>query len=256
MGIDGKNSGYGASEVLVLADFSDGSWHAITFAMEFLYNEKSPFSILQTYQKPKFGLFMFRNLLPHLKEITIHELKTLKNRILKNYKIKPEYINTLSLRGNLTKILRHKIIRDKPYSLVLGTHGSFAHSCTMQNQCLAKIIDSSNSPLFILPQQLNPESVNNILVVGNPSTTAPPLLMKQVISICRQTEAGLNLLFVVKEQNRKISEKVIRTYKEYFEEISYTINYALNSSVCKGMEVYLKNNYNDLIIVERLCLTE
>ena len=36
--------------ILILADFSDGSWHATSFAMQYLYNEKSPVSILQTFK--------------------------------------------------------------------------------------------------------------------------------------------------------------------------------------------------------------
>ena len=51
----GKDVNKRHPDVLVLADFADGSWHATSFAMQFLYKEESPFSILLTYQKPDFG---------------------------------------------------------------------------------------------------------------------------------------------------------------------------------------------------------
>ena len=247
----GENIGNKQPSVLILADFSDGSWHAISFAMQFLYQNNSYFSVLQTYQKPNFGQFMFRDLIPHLKKITKHELKTLKTKILANYKIKTKRIKTISLKGELNILLHKRSVLNGSHNIVLGMHGSFVDSCTMQNNCLSKIIDRSNNPLFILPQMYEVNKNNKILFVGNlfkpPSQNIKNLLLK----ICKTETDELDLLFVVENKSQKMNEEVKLFFETHFKKIKYTINYITNTSVCKGTKSYIKNNCKDLIIVER-----
>ena len=45
--------------ILILADFSDGSWHALSFATKFLYTPKSPLFILQTFQNLSKGIINY-----------------------------------------------------------------------------------------------------------------------------------------------------------------------------------------------------
>lgn len=236
--------------VLILADFSDGSWHAISFAMQFLHEKKSPLSILQTYQNPKFGRFMLRDIIPQLKEITIHELGVLKTKLLENYKIEKESINTLSLEGELNQILQYKPLLKESYNIVLSTHSSFTNSCTIQNQYLTKVIDSSNSPLFILPQKFEEKENCKILFVGNTSKVPSLHITSQIVSICKKTNSELEILFVVEKQNQKMNEEVAAFFKEHFNEIDYAVNYCESKSVAKGMKKYMTNNCKDLIVVE------
>lgn len=247
----GRNIGNKKPSVLILADFSDGSWHATSFAMQFLYQNESPIAVLQTYQKPNFGHFMVRNLIPHLKEITKHELKTLKTKLLANYKIEKESINTISLMGDLNVILHKKLAFNGTHNIVLGTYGSFTNSCTMQNHCLARIIDRSNNPLFILPRMFETKKNNKILFVGNPSKVPSLNIKSRVLKICRNPNSELDILFVVEKQDQKINDDVKLFIETHFKAINYDVKYVQNKSICKGIKKYLKENNNDLIIVER-----
>ena len=237
------------TSILILADFADGSWHAASFAMKFLFEKESPYSILQTYQNPKFGQLMLHNLIPHLREITKYELKSLKTKLVTKFNIEEKKINTISLEGDLNTILQNKSFLNEPHNVVLGTHGSFANSCTMQNQCLAKIIDTSKNPMFILPQKFKQKKKNKILFVGN-ALKAPSLHVKnQILSTCEKTSSELDILFVIAKQNQKIDDEVSEFFKKHFKNTNYVINYILNSSICKGIRDFTMNNYTDLIIV-------
>lgn len=235
--------------ILILADFADGSWHAASFAMKFLFEKESPYSILQTYQNPKFGQLMLHNLIPHLREITKYELKSLRTKLVKKFNIEEEKINTISLEGDLNTILQNKSFLIESHNIVLGTHGSFANSCTMQNQCLAKIIDTSKNPLFILPQKFKQKKKNKILFVGNASKVPSLHVKNQTLETCRKTNSELDILFVIAKQNQKMTEEVSEFFKKHFNNTNYTINYTLNSSTCKGIRDFTLNNYADLIIV-------
>jgi len=242
----------GQPSVLILADFSDGSWQATSFAMEFLYSEKSSISILQTYQNPGWGHFMMRKLSHQLKEITKYELKTLENKLVSNFKIEKQEINTLSIEGELNSILNYKPIINGPHNIVLCTDDTFNDSCTRQNRCLEKIINTSNHPLFILPKTFEGKTTRTVLFVGNPNKVPSEKLCNQVKEICKKTQSILEILFVIRNQNQ--NHKILRDVKSYYEEnfngLEFTMNNFQNKTKCKGINDYLKNSSRDLIVIE------
>lgn len=236
--------------ILILADFSDGSWHAASFAIQFLNKNKSPISILQTYQSPGFGQFTMRNLSHHLKKITQRELGTLKNRLLKHFKTDKQTINTLSVEGELNSVLKYMPNMKGQYNLVLSTHNSFEDSCKRQNGCLEKIIDTAKNPLFILPKTFEGETSKRILFVGNADNKPSEQLYNQVIEICGKTNSNLEVLFVLNAPNKKVSEEIQACYTDKSKEIDIAFETVESRTKCKGISKYLNNTNRDLIVIE------
>ena len=58
-----------AKNILILADFFEGTWDAICFAMRFLRNGETTINLLQTYQKHEVGHSMHRDIVPILENI-------------------------------------------------------------------------------------------------------------------------------------------------------------------------------------------
>ena len=236
--------------VLILADFLDGSWHATSFAMQFLHNNKSNVSMLQTYQDPKWGHFMMRKITPQLKEITKYELKQLKTRLISNYNIDEKQINTLSIEGELNSILQHNTGVRGTYNTVLGTYSSFSDSCNMQNKCIEEIINTSKNPLFIVPGEFNGLANKKLLFVGNPTKTPSKQLIDHILKICNKTQSDIEILFVLKKGIPKISDDVMAFYNKSFERLDFEINQIANSATCKGIKKHLRDREMDLIIIE------
>ncbi|WP_319501329.1 hypothetical protein [uncultured Draconibacterium sp.] len=236
--------------ILILADFSDGSWHATSFAMQFLYKEKSPVTILQTYQNPGWGHLMMRKLSHHLKKITRNELRALKNRLLKHFSIEKQKVNTLSIEGELNSVLNFKPIINGRHNLVLSTHNSFEDSCKRQNGCLERIIDTAKHPLFILPDNFEGETSKKILFVANPDKKPSEQLCSQVIEICKSTRSNLEILFVLKTEDQNINGDVKSYFHEYFDGIGTTISTIQQKTKCKGINNYLNHTNRDLIVIE------
>ena len=237
--------------VLILADFSDGSWHAISFAMQFLYSPNSKLFILQTFQSPKFGIFMTRNILPQLKKITTYELNTLKTKLLANYNIENEHIELLSFKGELANVLQNKLDLKYSYNIVIGTYSSFANSSTMQNLCLTKVLNCSKNALFILPKKFKQKESRKILFVGNSHKVPSTQIKNQILKICKKSNSELDILVVVKEESQQMQMDVQHFFENYFKDVNYEINFVKNKSVCSGMKSFVKNDCKDLIIVER-----
>ncbi len=238
------------SSILILADFSDGSWHAASFAMQFLYNEKSALTILQTYQNPSWGHFMMRKLSHHLKKITRNELRALKVKLLKHFGIEKSKVNTLSIEGNLNSVLNFKPITNNRHNIVLSTLNSFDNSCKRQNGCLEKIVDTAKNPLFILPETFEGETAKKILFVGNPDKEPSQEICNQVIEICKKTQSNLEILFVLRDQAQEIPETIQSSYEDSFKEIDTFINTTYNKTKCKGINNYLDQRTRDLIVIE------
>lgn len=236
--------------ILILADFSDGSWHATSFAMQFLYKEKSPVTILQTYQNPGWGHLMMRKLSHHLKRITKNELRALRNRLLSQFKIEKKKINTLSIEGELNAVLNYKPIINGQHNLVLSTHNTFQDSCKRQNGCLEKIIDTAKHPMFILPETFEGENSKKILFVGNPEKKPSEQLCNQVAEICKRTQSNIEVLFVLKTQDQKVADDVRSTFQEYFEGLDISFRTILNKTKCKGINNHLNTTDRDLIVIE------
>ena len=237
--------------VLVLADFSNGKWDATSFAMQVLCENDSCISIMQTYEKPGFGHFMIRNLIPHLEKITEYELRSLKEKILANYKIKSENINTISLMGDLNNALLHKEALKGPHNIILGTNALFTNSCTMQNRYLSKIIDKSNNPLFILPQEFKNKKNNKILFVGNPSKTPSKNVTDRILEICSQSDSQLEILYVIKRPHQEMHKEVKLFIEDHFQHINYSTKYIQNNLISRGIKKHMNKNFKDLIIIEK-----
>ncbi|WP_167607722.1 hypothetical protein [Maribellus sediminis] len=236
--------------IVILADFSDGSWHATSFAMQFLYKEKTPITILQTYQNPGWGHLMMRKLSHHLKKITKNELRILRNRLLKQFKIEKQNINTLSIEGELNSVLNYKPIINEQDNLVLSTHNSFEDSCKRQNGCLEKIIETVRNPLFILPETFEDETSKKILFVGNPEKKPSNQLCRQLLELCKKTQSKLEVLIVLPIQTEKVPEELQAYYHNYFDGIDISFNTVHSKTKCKGINNYLNRSNRDLIVIE------
>lgn len=237
-------------DVLVLADFADGSWHATSFAMQYLHDKDSPLSILQTYKNPGWGHFTMRKLSYSLKKIAKYELKQLKNKLLANFPLKKTEVKTLVMEGDLNTILQFKPLIKGEYYVTLGIYSSFPDSCNRQNKCLEELIDTSHHPLFILPGDFSKQTNKKISFVGNPNKIPPQPLIQQVINICEQTQSALEILFVLSNGIQKVSDEVLNFYIENFKLCNYEIKQLPGYTKCKGIKDHIGDKTKDLLVIE------
>lgn len=137
-----------SEKILILADFSEGNWKAIQFAMENLYQANSEICIVQTWQKTNFGFSMVRDLSPILLDIAKSELGGLKLKLLKNYKIEESQITLYPFEGDLPAFFNNKMYKDFKWHVVMAPCEKV---CDLSdNPRIAEIIDEIKQPLYIL----------------------------------------------------------------------------------------------------------
>lgn len=236
--------------VLILADFADGSWHATSFTMQYLHRKNSPVTILQTYENPGWGHFTMRKLSHSLKKITKYELQQLKSKLLSNFPLKKNHVNTLSMEGDLNTILQYKpLIKGKNF-ITLGIYNSFPDSFKRQNKCLEELIDTTHHPLFILPEDFDKQTDKKILFVGNPDKIPSEQLVQKVLQIGKEKKATIEILFVLTNGVQKVSDEVLNFYIENFKSLDYEIKQLPSDIKSKGIKEHLSNLKRDLVIIE------
>ena len=140
-----------ANNILILTDFSGGTWDAVCFTMKFLRNGETTIKLLQTYQNPELGQFMIRDIVPILKKISIDDLEELKRKILNQFKIPKRKVKPLSIEGNLTSLLSSQLNLNDTGSVVVGLHNSIPDTGFLIRRKISRVIKCSSHPLFILP---------------------------------------------------------------------------------------------------------
>lgn len=136
--------------VLVIADCISGAERAACFAVRNLLVDKSELTLLQTYHVRSYGQSMVRNVLHILQKTAKHELSELKNRIVKNTKIKPESITKKVMQGDLLSVLKHSFGRKPETLLVLGLEQDFANPDTNCKKYIHSVLKSGIRPIYIV----------------------------------------------------------------------------------------------------------
>ena len=150
-----------AKNILILTDFSGGTWDAVCFAMKFLRNGETTINLLQTYQKPEVGQSMIRDIVPILKKISIDDLEELRRKILNQFKIPKRKVKLLSIEGNLNSLLSNQLNLNDIDSIVVGLYSSIPDTGFLIKRKISRVIKCSSHPLFILPYRLlYPDTLN------------------------------------------------------------------------------------------------
>lgn len=212
-------------KILILADFSEGNWRAIQFAMKHLFQSGSEICIVQTWQKANFGFSMVRDLAPILQNIAINELEVIKTKLLKNYPLDDTQIKLYPFEGNLPSFFSSEVFQDKKWHVVMAPG---ENSCKLSsNPRIAEIIDGIKQPLYILTGESSNTEIDDVNVFAK--TVKPS---KSVLSSLAKMALNKEIEFRVYLDSSTFSVSIIEACKRMF------------SKVCKGSSLQFYESEN------------
>lgn len=208
-----KERNYQLSEkILILADFSEGNWKAIQFAMEHLYQEGSEICIVQTWQKSNFGFAMVRDLGPILQNIAVSELGGMKTKLLKNYKIQESQVKLFPFEGDLSSFFTSKLYLNQKWQVVMAPSEK---TCNLTNNPrIAEIIDEIKQPLYILTGIKENTEIDDVIVFS--STKKPSNLIQSCLA---KIALQKKIVFRVYLDTSTYSLSIIEACKRLFSKI-------------------------------------
>lgn len=156
------------SNILILADYSEGNREAIHFAMRYLYRPGSVIHLIQTWQKPNIGLSMVRDLSPILENIATRELNNLKKHLQGRYSMPDDQIKLISFEGGLMTFFKTEAYKSQDWQVVLGTpnYEDFFSSENRMNE----LVNNVSEDLFILTGLDN--SISEVLMLADTLKTS------------------------------------------------------------------------------------
>ena len=229
-----------AKNILILTDFSGGTWDAVCFAMKFLRNGKTTINLLQTYQKPEVGQSMIRDIIPILKKISIDDLKELRRKILNQFEIPKRRVKPLSIEGNLASLLQNQLNLNDIDSVVVGLHSSIPDTRFLIRRKISRVIKHSSHPLFILPSRFSDSEFHKIIFVTDPNNQPSAKVLDKLRYLESIVRSGIHILFIVKNDTHDIPENIKSNIIKHLSGIKTTTDYLHNASMD------LNQNYLDL----------
>jgi hypothetical protein len=158
------------SNILILADYSEGNRAAIHFAMRYLYRPGSLIYIIQTWQKPNFGSSMVRDLSPMLEGIANSELGSLKSHLRSRYSMPDDQIRLIPFEGDLTAFFKTESYQSQEWQIVMGSRNY--ESLFSNKSRMNELIDQVSQDLFVLVGLEDNNSISEIFMLADTPVTA------------------------------------------------------------------------------------
>ena len=193
----------GKSNILILADYSEGNRAAIHFAMRYLYRPGSSIHMIQTWQKPNFGSSMVRDLSPMLEGIANSELGSLKLHLQTRYSMPDDQIRLIPFEGDLPAYFKTESYKSQEWQIVMGSRNyeSFFSTKNRMNE----LIDQVSQDLFVLVGLEGNHSISEIFMLADTSETASSnlsILKKIAISENPNINVCLSRSFKTSEERK------------------------------------------------------
>lgn len=180
------------SNILILADYSEGNMAAIHFAMRYLYRPGSSIHIIQTWQKPNFGSSMIRDLSPMLENIANSELESLRNHLQKRYSMPDEQIHLISHEGDLTSFFGTESYKSQEWQIVMGSR-SYENLFTNKSR-MDELIDQVSQDLFMLVGLEKNNEISEIFMLADtPKTASSNLSVLKKIAVSEKPSISVCL---------------------------------------------------------------
>jgi len=201
--------------ILILADFSEGNWAAVHFAMRYLYRPGSVIHFLQTWQKPNFGSSMVRDLSPMLESIADSELEGLKSKFQKRYSMPEAQIHLISFEGDLQAFFKTETYKSQNWQLVLGTVEN-SNLFSKKNR-MTELIDKVSQDLYVLNGVNGDKAISDVFVLADtPTSSLSTLSVLKKIAISEKPNLRVCLAssFESSEEKKKRATPFVENCKE------------------------------------------
>ncbi len=236
------------SNILILADYSEGNRAAIHFAMRYLYRPGSLIYVIQTWEKPNFGSSMVRDLSPMLESIAKSELEGLKMHLQERYSMPDDQICLIAYEGNLSAFFKTEQYQSMEWQVVLGSRNY--ESLFTSKDRMTELVDQVSQDLFVLSGFENDYAISEIFILADTPTMASPnlsLLKKIAISENPNVNVCLSRSYGSPEDKELRQQAIIDSCKGArltFSQVDHSVGQ-------KELKAFSRGGKSKLIILER-----
>jgi hypothetical protein len=163
--MDNKPGG-SKKHILVIADCYYGRMHAGRFAVKNLFDRDSTLILLQTYQPPQQKKENGEGISPLLRKIAERELREFKARLLYEFDIPSDKVQTLVSEGELSQIINDDFSDVPNLSIVIGSMNEGSSAKIPCWNVICSLMEARVRPVFLITDCISVIESSRILVIA------------------------------------------------------------------------------------------
>ena len=243
--------------ILVPTDFSDNSWNAIKYAMQFFKKKKCNFYLLHVTSLTNY-IDADAPLLTDIESIEnalITESKTELQKLLQkikqlNGKDNNNYITLTSI-DYFIDAVRNQIIEKKIDLVVMGTKGATGFKEAMVGSNTGDLITKVQCPVLVIPEDAVFKMPKEIAFPTDYNIFYHTKILSEISEIARMYRSAIRVLHVSKRnENLSVFQRENQEYlSDYFMDEQHSFHRITSKKIESGLQCFVESRDIDLIVM-------
>ena len=219
--------------ILLPTDFSENSWNAIRYAIQFFNETSCNFYLLHVDDN-------LTRSLNKQNETSTDKLNAFLTKITNNQKVKNHHFSTISEHHSFVESIRKQVDENAIDYIVMGTKGASGIKKIILGSNTADVITRVKCNTLIVPEKANYEEIKQVAFPTDYSVEYNLQVLQPLSDILQKTKAGLNILHVSNESEilntNQINNKSL--LEEYFKHIKHKFHHIINKNIEETIETF------------------
>jgi nucleotide-binding universal stress UspA family protein len=244
-------------KIILPTDFSDNSWNAIKYALQYFKETACHFYLLNTYtpiiyqvEYMEIGTAQF-GLIDSMKDTSNEGLKNIKNKIDKEFKNPKHSFTEISSFNTLTAELSEQTSNNGVDYIVMGTKGATGAAEILFGSNTMHVIKNAKCPVLAIPSDFSFEKPLEILFPSDYEIEFQKEHIQPIMHVANTFHSRVNImnasfgyeLSEYQESNKKKLEDFFKKTAHIFHNVS---NQTVEDAIAKFQ---LKNRINLLVMI-------
>ena len=243
--------------ILIPTDFSDNSWNATKYALNFFKNKSCNFYLLHVTLVPAYvggeaQMFLTSEMIETtiLKQAQV-ELDSLSNKIKKQYPNSKHHFFTISNYNFFIDAVKTQIKEKDIDLIVMGTKGASGLTETVIGTNTGELITKIKCPVLIIPEKASFKIPKEIAFPTDYHLNYHPNLLNNIFEFIELYNSAIRILHISKKDEKLTpSQKENKHYlRDFFNEEKHSFHKVINKKIDAGIQHFIEDKNIDMIIM-------
>ena len=241
--------------ILLPTDFSDNSWNAIEYALNFYKDSMCNFYLLHVNRLSAVVAedFNYTNTQETLVDVNVEnakkQLKVLQQKIAKRFNNTKHKFYTLTDTNFLIESIRQCIEEKKVDVIVMGTKGASCFAAFITGSNTGDVITKVKCTTLVVPENARFNKIEEIAFPTDFSLSTDLQLLQPIIDILEKKKASLRVLNISKKVTalNADQQKSKELIEDYFYNYKHSFHFLTNKKVEDAVQCFVNSRNIDMI---------
>ena len=241
--------------ILLPTDFSDNSWNAIEYALNFYKDSMCNFYLLHVNRLSAVVAedFNYTNTQETLVDVNVEnakkQLKVLQQKIAKRFNNTKHKFYTLTDTNFLIESIRQCIEEKKVDVIVMGTKGASGFAAFITGSNTGDVITKVKCTTLVVPENARFNKIEEIAFPTDFSLSTDLQLLQPIIDILEKKKASLRVLNISKKVTalNADQQKSKELIEDYFYNYKHSFHFLTNKKVEDAVQCFVNSRNIDMI---------